>query len=65
MPGIFGGTDERTESLPIDYATGATTNSSGELFKYDNFAAGILAHLDVDPEEWFPTISPFTAATSF
>jgi hypothetical protein len=65
VPGIYGGTDERTESLSIDYASGEVTNKTGELFKYDNFAAGILAHLDVDPSEWYPTITPFTAATDF
>jgi len=65
VPGIYGGTDDRTESLPIDYGTGEVINSGGELFKYDNFAAGILAHLDIDPEVWFPTITPFTAASDF
>lgn len=54
----YGGTDSRIESLPVDLATGELA-TGGELNKYDNVSAGILAALDIDPEPWFPTIKPF------
>ena len=67
----MGGTDEIVESLYVDLKTGETTGSpldpgaTGTRLKYDNFAAGILAHLGIDPEEYYPTIAPFTAWSSW
>jgi hypothetical protein len=57
---VYGGTDDRVESLTIDPVTG-DPDPKGVLNKYDNFAAGVLASLDVDPEPHFPTIDPFIA----
>lgn len=56
----YGGTDDRVESLTLDPVTG-TPDPKGRLNKYDNFAAGVLASLDVDPEPHYPTIDPFLA----
>lgn len=56
----FGGTDGRVESLAVDYVTGVP-DPKGELNKYDNFAAGVLASLDVDPEPYYPGVEPFLA----
>jgi hypothetical protein len=61
-PGIYGGTDDRTESLSVDYPSGETT-PNGEVFKYDNFVAGVLAHMDVDPDKYLKAVTPFTAAS--
>jgi hypothetical protein len=63
----FGGTDEYVESLLLDLETGVVTGhpldpgAKGDRLKYDNFAAGILKHLGIDPGEQYPTIKPFTA----
>ena len=66
-PVIYGGTDDLVESMRIDMATGQVVggamDSTGELLKYDNFCAGVLAHMGVDPGPWYPSITPFTAAT--
>lgn len=55
---VRGGTDDHLESLPVDLATGAL-DPNGGLIRYDNLAAGILDHMGVDPEAWFPGITPF------
>ncbi len=57
---VYGKTDDRVESQPIDPLTGMA-DPRGRLNKYDNFAAGILASLDVDPEPHYPTIDPTLA----
>ncbi len=62
----LGGTDDSLESLKMDLATGDPTgaaqdgNAPGELCKYDNFAAGVLAHMGIDPGEFYPSVTPFT-----
>ncbi|NCG18965.1 MAG: DUF1501 domain-containing protein [Rhodobacterales bacterium] len=63
----FGGTDDLAEAMHIDLASGevvggAQDSGEGALLKYDNMAAGVLSMLDVDPEPWFPSITPFTGA---
>ena len=55
----FGGTNDYVESERCELSTGEVT-PSGDLLKYDNFMAGMLAGLDIDPEEWFPGVVPFT-----
>jgi len=55
---VRGGTDDQLESLPVDLATGEL-DPSGQLIRYDNLAAGLLDHLGVDSEAWFPGITPF------
>jgi hypothetical protein len=57
---VYGGTDDRLESRNVDPVTG-DVDEAGELNKYNNISAGILAALDVDPEPWFPAIRPYTA----
>lgn len=66
-PGVVGGrtrggTDSLLESLPVDLATGEV-DAGGELNKYENFAAGLIELLDVDPGDWYPGIVPFRGAT--
>ena len=58
---VVGGTDDGVEALPVDLASGATT-SSGAILRYDNFAAGLLAMLDIDPGDWLPRVDPFLGA---
>ncbi len=55
---MIGGTDDRLESLPVDYATGQV-DPAGAYHKYENFAAGILEAFDVDPGKWLPGVEPF------
>jgi hypothetical protein len=55
---VRGGTDDQLESLPVDLATGEL-DPSGSLIRYDNLAAGLLDHLGVDAEAWFPGVTPF------
>jgi hypothetical protein len=50
--GSVGGYDERLESQPVDLQTGDVVGSGASL-GYDNLAASILEHLDVDPGPYF------------
>ncbi|HHO50712.1 MAG TPA: DUF1501 domain-containing protein [Deltaproteobacteria bacterium] len=59
---VVGGTNASVESEPIDLTTGEIS-AAGVLNKYDNVAAGILAHMGVDPEAYLPGVPPLTAAT--
>jgi len=65
LPGgrVLGGTDDLAESLPVDLDTGRV-DPSGALLKYDNFVAGILETLDVDPTPWLPGVAPFRGLTA-
>lgn len=56
-----GATDGLLESLPMDLATGVI-DPAGELCRYDNFVAGLLAASDVDPARWLPGSEPFLGA---
>jgi len=58
---VSGGTDHYLESQPIDLATGVL-DDAGALNKYDNFCAGVLELVGVDPEEWLPGVEPFRGA---
>jgi hypothetical protein len=55
----FGGTNAYIESELVDLASGEVT-PSGELLKYDNFIAGMLAGMDIDPGDHLPGVTPFT-----
>lgn len=61
---VSGHTSHLLESLPMDLRTGEPMpdGSSAPLCKYDNFCAGVLDLVDVDPAEWLPGVDPFTAA---
>jgi len=67
----YGATDALVESMKMDLASGDPTGSAqdsraaGELLKYDNFAAGILQHLGLDPGEVYPTVTPFTGWSEY
>ncbi|MEQ1504666.1 MAG: DUF1501 domain-containing protein [Myxococcota bacterium] len=60
VPGgrVFGGTTDGVESRPVDLATGAVDDGFGDLAKYDNVVAGILARMGVDPGEFLPDVVP-------
>lgn len=59
---VSGGTDGLLESQTVDLETGQVSEQ-GELNKYDNFVAGLLEMLDVDPSDWLPAdVQPFRAA---
>ncbi len=58
---VSGATDHLVESLPIDLDSGEPT-PSGALDKYDDFCAGLLELVGVDPSEWLPGVVPFRGA---
>jgi hypothetical protein len=62
-PGQYGATDDLLESLPMDLGTGEPSDG-GQLCRYDNFIAGILALVDVDPERFLPGVVPFTGMST-
>jgi len=58
---VSGATDHYLESQLVDLVTGVP-DDGGEYNKYDNFCAGVLELVDVDPEEWLPKVVPFRGA---
>jgi hypothetical protein len=58
---VSGATDHYLESQTVDLATGEP-DEAGDYNKYDNFCAGLLELVDVDPEEWLPAVTPFRGA---
>ncbi len=60
---VVGATDAAVESVPVDLETGEP-DPSGALNKYDNVAAGLLAHMGIDPEPYLPSVVPFRGATA-
>jgi len=58
---VLGGSSDLLEAMPIDFETGEQL-TSGTPCSYENFVAGMLELLDVDPEEWLPGIAPFRGA---
>jgi hypothetical protein len=56
----FGASDDNLDAAAIDLSTGAAS-TSGSVMRYENFAAGLLALLDIDPEPWFPGQEVFRA----
>ena len=59
---VSGATDHYLESIPVNLATGEVDDAGGDYNKYDNFCAGVLELVDVDPEEWLPNVVPFRGA---
>lgn len=55
---MLGATDDRLESLPVDFETGEVAQG-GAYNKYENFSAGLLELFDVDPQEWLPGVEPY------
>ncbi len=58
---VLGGSSDLLEALPVDYETGAL-DDGGIPCSYENFVAGMLELLDVDPAEWLPGVAPFRGA---
>lgn len=58
---VSGATDDLVESVEVDLETGAP-DAGGQLNKYDNFCAGLLELVGVDPGEWLPGVVPFRGA---
>ena len=57
---VVGATDDALSSVPVDFTSGAATDS-GAVLDITNVLAGILAEFGVDPGEAFPDVAPFTA----
>lgn len=55
---LLGGTDDRMEGLPVDLATGERWDR-GVVPRYDQILAGVLRHLGVDPQPWWPGVTPW------
>jgi uncharacterized protein (DUF1501 family) len=56
-----GGTDDSLESMLMDLQTGEL-DEGGDYCKYDDFCAGLLELVDVDPGDWLPGVVPFRGA---
>lgn len=56
-PGAYGGTDNKLNARTIDLDSGAVKDGKDPL-RYDNFAAGVLKLVGIDPEEWLPDAKP-------
>jgi uncharacterized protein (DUF1501 family) len=56
-PGTYGGTDLKLNARKVDLVTGAAKDD-GVSLRYDNFAAGVLTLVGVDPQEWLPNVAP-------
>lgn len=52
---VWGGTDDGVAPTPVDLATGEL-DPKGRTARFEHFAAGLLAGLDVDPEAWLPGV---------
>lgn len=55
--GAYGGTDQQLNARPANLVTGAA-DDAGVPLRYDNFAAGVLKLVGVDPQEWLPDVAP-------
>ena len=55
--GAYGGTDDRLNARNVDLASGAAKDDGSPL-RYDNFAAGVLKLVGVDPQKWIPNVKP-------
>jgi hypothetical protein len=53
----LGATDDRVAPLPVDLHTGQR-DDAGDLPRYDQVYAGLVAHLGLDPAEHSPGIQP-------
>lgn len=54
---VVGATDDHMLGVPIDLASGERA-TNGKPAYFDNFAAGILQAMDVDPAAWLPGVTP-------
>jgi hypothetical protein len=59
-PGVYGGTDASLNGRNVNLSTGKADDKSPEPLRYDNFAAGVLQIVGVDPKEWLPDAPPIT-----
>ena len=57
---VLGATDGALVGQPIDLGSGAPS-ATGAVLTPAAVAAGLLQHLDVDPAEHFPGVTPFSA----
>jgi hypothetical protein len=55
---LLGGTDDKLDALPIDVASGELWDGGAPL-RYDELFAGVLQHLDIDPGDWMPNVTPY------
>lgn len=54
---VLGGTSEALVPLAVDLASGSVA-STGEVLRPANVLGGVLSALDLDPEAWFPGVTP-------
>ncbi len=55
--GAYGGTDNSLNARGVDLDSGMAKDGAASL-RYDNFAAGVLALVGIDPQEWLPDVTP-------
>lgn len=56
-PGAYGGTDDLLNARKVNLTTGAAQDDGVQL-RYDNFAAGVLKLIGIEPQEWLPDVTP-------
>lgn len=59
-PGVYGGTDASLNARNVNLASGKADDKSPTPLRYDNFAAGVLKLVGVEPQEWIPDVPPIT-----
>lgn len=52
---VIGATDDRSDAVAVDLATGAP-DPAGVVLRHDHLAAGVLEHVGVDAEAWLPGV---------
>ncbi len=58
---VLGGTDDGMVGSYVDFATGAA-DAGGEQLRAENFLAGLMTTLGIDPAAWLPGITPLELA---
>ncbi len=58
-PGVYGATDNKLNARGINLATGKPADGEKQL-GFDNFCAGVLKLVGVDPQLWLPNVKPIT-----
>lgn len=57
VPGAYGGTDNKLNGRNVNLANG-TLQDDGKPLRYDNFAAGVLKLVGIEPDGWLPGVTP-------
>lgn len=56
-PGSYGATDDKLNARAVNLTSGKA-DDGGVPLRYDNFAAGVLKLVGIDPQEWLADVAP-------